>query len=208
MPLFYQENINEATKLGVWQITEQEEYFKEAVPLKAEIHHPHKRLQHLAARYLLQYLRPDFPYHLIEIADSRKPYIPSEEYHFSVSHCGNYAAAIVSRDEQVGLDIELYADKIHLIKHKFLSAEEMGNIGKEGQEGYIKSLSVLWSAKEAMYKWHGLGAVDFKQHMKCLLSSIVEETGTIASSFEKEKSIALDVQYRLFPVFCLAWVKG
>ena len=66
MPLFYQQDINETTRLGVWQITEDESFFLEKVPLSREITHPHKRLQHLAGRYLLQSLFPDFPYELIQ----------------------------------------------------------------------------------------------------------------------------------------------
>ena len=82
VPLFYQHNINETTKLAVWHILESEEYFLQWVPLQKEITHWHKRLQHLAGRYLLQYLFPGFPYHLILIADTRKPYLPGEEFHF------------------------------------------------------------------------------------------------------------------------------
>jgi len=30
----------------------------------------------------------------------------------------------------------------------------------------LKMLSVIWSAKEAMYKWYGEGAVDFSEMMR------------------------------------------
>ena len=73
MALFYQHNINESTKLGIWKIEEPEEFFLAEVPLNRAITHPHKRLQHLAGRYLLKYLFPDFPYTEIVIADTRKP---------------------------------------------------------------------------------------------------------------------------------------
>ena len=72
MPIFFQQQINEYTRLGVWKIEENEAFFKGNVPLHRDVTHPHKRLQHLAGRFLLQYLFPDFPYHLIEIADTRK----------------------------------------------------------------------------------------------------------------------------------------
>jgi phosphopantetheinyl transferase len=122
MPIFFQHQINENTRLGVWKIEETEEFFKGNVPLHREVTHPHKRLQHLGGRFLLQFLFPDFPYQLIEIADTRKPFLPDEQYHFSVSHCGDYAAAIVSRDKRVGIDIEIPVEKISRIMYKFLSA--------------------------------------------------------------------------------------
>src|SRR5215203_4668230 len=126
MPVFFQQQINETTRLGVWKIEETEEFFKGNVPQHRDVSHPHKRLQHLAGRFILQFLFPDFPYELIQIADTRKPFLPGEQYHFSISHCGDYAAAIVSRDRRVGIDIEMPVEKIGSIMHKFLSAKEHG----------------------------------------------------------------------------------
>ena len=62
MPLFYQQDINEFTRLAVWQIAEEEDFFLQQVPLQREITHPHKRLQQLAGRLLLKEMFPDFPY--------------------------------------------------------------------------------------------------------------------------------------------------
>src|SRR5450432_3750378 len=107
MPLFYQHTINHTTKIGVWHIAEPESFYLNKVPLPPVITHWHKRLQHLAGRYLLQELFPDFPYHLIEIADTRKPFLRDEKYHFSISHCGDFAAVIISTNSRVGVDIEL-----------------------------------------------------------------------------------------------------
>ena len=73
MPLFFQQDIDDTTRLAIWKIEEEEAFFH--VPLQREITHPHKRLQHLAGRYLLKYLFPDFPTELIRIADTRKPFL-------------------------------------------------------------------------------------------------------------------------------------
>ena len=124
MPLVYQQNINESTKLAVWHIAETEDFFLEKVMLPNNITHPHKRLQHLAGRYLLPELFEKFPLELIKIADTRKPFLPDEAFHFSISHCGDYAAAIVSKTNRVGVDIEVVGEKIEKIKDKFLSDEE------------------------------------------------------------------------------------
>ena len=107
MPLFYQHNINENSRVGIWQIAEGERFFLAKVPLKKDVSHPHKRLQHLAGRYLLPELFPDFPLEEIVIADTKKPFLENEKYHFSISHCGNFAAAIVSSRDRVGVDIEM-----------------------------------------------------------------------------------------------------
>src|SRR5438045_995655 len=120
MPLFYQQDINEKTRLAIWEINEEEHFFNLSIPLSRNITHPHKRLQHLAGRFLLPHLFSDFPNHEIEIADTRKPFLPKEQYHFSISHCGNYAAAIVSSTQRVGVDVELITPRLEKIKKKFL----------------------------------------------------------------------------------------
>src|SRR6266700_3640257 len=117
MPIIYQNNINEHTKLAVWHITEPESFFLQRVPLKKEVSHPHKRLQHLAGRYLLPALFADFPLEAIRVADTRRPFLDNEQYHFSISHCGNYAAAIVSATQRVGVDIEDITPRIEKVQH-------------------------------------------------------------------------------------------
>lgn len=199
MPVFYQQDINETTRLGIWKIEEEEAFFKVLVPLHREVKHPHKRLQHLAGRFLLRYLFADFPSHQVQIADTRKPFLPDEAYHFSISHCGDYAAAIVSRDHRVGIDIEIPTDKVARIRHKFISAEEEDAIRPvTGEE-----LTQVWSAKEAVFKWHGDGEVDFRRHIQ--LKSY-DDRQTAFHCFFVKRSVLINVQLRLFDGLCLSYV--
>ena len=218
MALFYQHNINDNTKLGIWQIEEPEEFFLTEVPQHRAITHPHKRLQHLAGRYLLKYLFPDFPYEEIIIADTRKPYLPYEQYHFSISHCGNYAAAIVSRKERVGIDIELPTNRIKKISHKFLNIEERERFHVTGawlQHNTDipvtlndKRLTVLWCAKEAVYKWWGWGSVDFSEHI-LLKPFEINTGGSIEANFIRmQRTFDLGLQYKIFEALCLVWVSS
>ena len=94
MPLVYQQNINEATRIAVWHITENEDFFFKKVILSNAITDPHKRLQHLAGRYLLTELYDNFPLELIKIADTRKPFLADEAFHFSISHCGDRKSVV------------------------------------------------------------------------------------------------------------------
>jgi phosphopantetheinyl transferase len=208
VPLFYQHNINETTKLAVWHILESEEYFLQWVPLQKEITHWHKRLQHLAGRYLLQYLFPGFPYHLILIADTRKPYLPGEEYHFSISHCGDYAAVIVSKDKRVGVDIELITPKVEKIKHKFLNEVELLPFETpvdKAEHNYLQELTLLWCCKEAVFKWYGSGAVDFRKDIN-LHPTFDIAIGCMKGEFTKESNQSLNITFKLFEEMCLAWI--
>ena len=286
MALFYQHNINETTKLAIWKIEEEAYFFLEQVPLQREITHPHKRLQHLAGRYLLRFLFPDFPFDEILIADTHKPYLPEEQYHFSISHCGNYAAAIVSSTQRVGIDIEIPTPKVLRITHKYLHTDELNifkiqdpsnkiqetrdkeqetrdkeqgtrdkeqetrdknqgtsdkgqgtrnkdqdSISKEqvtsikvqgiqlptpdlptGQAGSglttpdYELPTLLWSAKEAMFKWWGWGEVDFSEMLR-IKHFELKEKGIIQSRFIRQSmNVPLELHYQIMPDLCLVWL--
>ena len=207
MPLFYSQTIDECTRLGIWHITEEEAFFLEKVPLSRQFTHSHKRLQHLAGRYLLQHLFPDFPLSLIQIADTRKPYLPEESHHFSISHCGDYAAAIVSTERRVGIDIELPTERILTIMPKFLNARERSECVPHNTTLLVETATTLWSAKEAMFKWYGLGGIDFRQHLH--VESIEfhgPDTGIIQALFNKDAEVLLHLPFRWWPTLVMSWV--
>ncbi|HEX2847008.1 MAG TPA: 4'-phosphopantetheinyl transferase superfamily protein [Chitinophagaceae bacterium] len=202
MPIFFQHPINETTRLGIWKIEETEEFFKGNVPQHRDVTHPHKRLQHLAGRFLLQFLFPDFPYELVQIADTRKPFLPDDQYHFSISHCGDYAAAIVSKDRRVGIDIEIPVEKIEKIRDKFMSGPEQLRLHLNGE---LRQLTAFWSAKEAVFKWYGEGKVDFKEHIQLQQQNPAKE---IIDCFFAPKRKELEIHYRMLEHLVLAWVIG
>ena len=203
VPVFFQQQINETTRLGIWKIEETEEFFKNNVPLHRDVTHPKKRLQHLAGRFLLQFLAPAFPYHLIQIAETRKPFLRNEEFHFSISHCGDYAAAILSKGNRVGIDIEIQTEKIQKISEKFLSPGEHSMFNIQSSTVNVSLLTLLWSAKEAVFKWYGEGSVDFREHIR--LTGLHAGDETIDCFFTKTKT-ELTIHYRYFEHMVLAWV--
>ena len=218
MALVYQHNINEATRLAVWHITEPESFFLQKVPLKKDVSHPHKRLQHLAGRYLLSFLFEDFPLQEILVADTRKPFLENEQYHFSISHCGDFAAAIVSTHERVGVDIEMVTARIERVKHKFTSSDEMLFLNHEYKaflqqfelEEKIEQefLTMIWSAKEAIFKWYGQGEMDFRQHMQLTgtISFSEDELLSLPFLFTKDEMRYFTVHAKMFGSFVLAWL--
>jgi phosphopantetheinyl transferase len=207
LPLVYQHTINSNTKAGLWFIDEPEDFFLAKVPLKRDVSHPHKRLQHLAGRYLLPTLFDDFPLEEILIADTRKPFLPDEKYHFSISHCGNYAAAIVSSNQRVGVDIEQPGDKILRISHKFLTLQEKMLLDEQMSAAQLLQLvTLMWSTKESMFKWFGDGGVDFREHMHIENIEGNDEEGKLICSFQKFDPLPLTVHYRFMRDLVMSWV--
>jgi phosphopantetheinyl transferase len=222
LPKIYSHSVNPTTSLAIWHIIETEDFFLEKVPIKSNITHPHKRLQHLAGRYLLQEIVPGFPMDLIRIADTRKPYIKGDNYHFSISHCGNFAAAIVSTTHRVGIDIEKYTERMVKILHKYLSSEEQSIVNRQwsvvndklsmvnsklpiGKENF-HWLTLLWCVKEAVYKWFGNGEMGFIQHMQ-VTKIEGATTGKIEMDFLRNPTPErVSIDYELMGDFALAWI--
>ena len=210
MPLVCQQNINEATKMAVWHITEHEDFFLKKVTLSNNITHPHKRLQHLAGRYMLPELFEKFPLDLIKIADTRKPFLADEAYHFSISHCGDYAAAIVSKSNRVGVDIEVISEKVVSVKDKFLSQEEQeminGIINVHHSMLSIQLLTLAWSIKETMFKWYGDSGVDFREHLHIKNISFHDNEFQAQCILSKKDEVHLNLRGLIFNNNFLTWL--
>jgi len=225
MPLFYQQDINENTKLAIWKIEEDEDFFKDRHSVDSNIIHTKKRIEHYAGRYLLTYLYPEFPFDKILISKSNKPFLQNQVFQFSISHTSNYAAAIVSKSNNVGIDIEIANERVMKIAHKFLSDNEMVIFGLNNQNNLnlsissseknynvidydqIKLLTILWSCKETIYKWWGNGKVDFKK-MITIDYFKLETTSKIDAAFTEgsnSKLTNLEIDYRLFEDLCLTF---
>ena len=209
MPLFFQQDIDANTKVAIWKIEEEAAFFLRFVSSQRAVSHPHKQLQHLAGRYLLKYLYPDFPVELIQLADTRKPFLENEVYHFSISHCGDFAAAIVSKINRVGVDIELVTPKIEKIKHKFLTKEEDQILSCQAfpQGGINRQLIMIWSCKEAVFKWYGLGELDFKDHIRVkTVTATDKDCFETIIDFKKKEELYLNLISRFFDDLCLSYV--
>ncbi|HVG42158.1 MAG TPA: 4'-phosphopantetheinyl transferase superfamily protein [Chitinophagaceae bacterium] len=212
MPLFFQLDIDTSTKLAVWNIEEEANFFLQYVPVHREIRHPHKHLQHLAGRYLLLHLFPQFPIELIKIADTSKPYLENEAYHFSISHCADFAAVIVSTEKRVGVDIEVTTPKLEKIKNRFSSSTEIEDLKKEfinrnHPKSSTQQLTLLWSCKEAIFKWYGLGGVVFRDEIIFKkIKQIKEENILTEICFKKWDDFSLQLNSRFLEDAVLSFV--
>ena len=76
----------------------------------------------------------------------------------SITHSFNFSAVAIS-DGEIGIDIEKNREKIKIIQHKFVNFER-GFINKE--DDLIAQLTVIWGAKESLYKIYPHGGLTFK----------------------------------------------
>lgn len=168
------------TQILVWNVTETYGELLEQVVLndsnrirlngmKSEMH----QRAFLSVRMLLQkagYNDLDLYYD-----EFGKPHLHGEK-HISITHSHNFSAIIIS-DETVGIDIEMQRDKIIRIADKFC-ASEFQFLEPEHTD-FIKKLTVIWGAKEAIFKIRNEKGISFKDHIK-VNSFELESKQTIA----------------------------
>ena len=160
MPLLKQWNIGTSGTAAIWQVEEPELFFAEHTGLSPYIKNDRRRTEHLASRFLLRHIMPQFPLHLITKDHTNKPYLSNQLCFFSISHSWPYIAVIIDTLHETGIDIQTYHPRITDIRHKFLSPTEQTLIGDDPQ-----LITLAWCAKESVYKWYGSRKVDFIAHL-------------------------------------------
>jgi phosphopantetheinyl transferase len=200
MPLFQTIQFNETTKILVWQITESFEELLSKVALKEKTQlrlngmksQMHQRA-FLSVRMLIQEM--GFTDHELHYDEFGKPYFDCHNY-ISITHSHDFAAIIIS-DETVGIDMELQREKILRIADKFVDTENSylsRNSETQNIADYIRELTVIWGAKEAIFKIRNEKGISFKDHIRIDAFSL-DENQTTASLHFNDLVIEFNVHY-------------
>lgn len=190
MPLQKKYNISSGIEIGIWEITESveeligmlflnKEEFDTLYAFSSEV----RRKQWLSYRALIRNLVKMDTIYKIYYDEHNKPYLVNPARSISVSHSGKYSAALIDVDASAinGLDIEMIHPKILKVADKFLSAPEMNFLGKDP----LLNAIILWSAKEAAFKFVGKQGVFMKEHIH-ILDYKPDEYESILMSVETE----------------------
>ncbi len=169
MPLYLQKNIKPDVVLALWQITESKAELKQLLGTDFFEQNMYERMElgsalhYLASRVLLaqQFLNAKSHLHKNEF---NKPLLEINgiPHYVSITHSHDFAAIIFSKTKEVGIDLELIDKRINKVAHKFMNENEVKFAGSENQ---ITEKTIIWSAKETLYKIYGEKAVDFKMHL-------------------------------------------
>jgi len=197
MPLFETIQFNETTKILIWHITESFEELLSKVVLKEKTQQRlngmksqmHQRA-FLSVRMLIQEM--GFTDHEMHYDEFGKPYFNCHN-HISITHSHDFAAIIIS-DETVGIDMELQREKILRIADKFVDTET-SYLNTQNKEDYIKELTVIWGAKEAIFKIRNEKGISFKDHIRVNAFSL-DENLTEASLHFNDLVVDFNVHYK------------
>jgi phosphopantetheinyl transferase (holo-ACP synthase) len=159
--------------LGIWEISESVNELKaltKGVKLD-QIKSQKRKLEILAVSALLEKMcgnvKLDYNKYGAPILDNNKK--------ISISHSKKLVAIIVS-ELKTGIDIEIISKRLLKIKDKFISKCDNINYSQE-------DLTIAWSTKECIFKWHQKGNLNFKDDIS--IKSIDHSTKTIEVSFDK-----------------------
>jgi phosphopantetheinyl transferase len=83
----------------------------------------------------------------------------------------------------VGIDIELQREKILRIADKFTNSEFL-YLEPEKLQDYIRKLTVIWGAKEAIFKIRNEKGISFKNHIKINTFELEQEQTTAELHFD------------------------
>ena len=166
MPLYKTITVANRAKVLIWKIEESFEELSDGIYLtshcrervdgmKSDLH----RRGFMSVRHLLAeegYVDADLYYD-----DYGKPHLKDGKQ-ISITHSFIFSAIIIS-DSEVGIDIEKQRHKILKIAHKFTPIEEYRTLANE--DAIMRKLTMVWGAKESLYKSFATPGVSFLQHI-------------------------------------------
>ncbi len=159
--------VSATTKVLIWKIEESIDELKKGISLtkknalrldsmKSDLH----QKGFLSIRHLLKEVGltdADLQYD-----EYGKPHLDAGRY-ISISHSFTFTAIIFSYETVVGIDIEKQREKILKIAHKFTAIEEYKTIANV--DALISKLTIVWGAKESLYKIYGKKKLLFLHHI-------------------------------------------
>jgi phosphopantetheinyl transferase len=171
MPLLLLSHPFGETTFGLWQIEEDEAFFRRNLTLdeeeEAELERFKglRRLESLAGRWLLHRLTgSDERFPLAKDAFSKPFFVEKPDLYCSLSHSHGVVGALVARSN-CGCDIQVEVDKMPRLATKFINIAEAAFVQAQPEEQRLALQHLFWTAKESLYKAYGLKQLDFRAHL-------------------------------------------
>ena len=129
-----------------------------------------------------------------------KPFLKNN-YKIGISHSKNLIVVALSKNEEIGVDVEFISNRIKRIAHKFLHKAEIEHIDIEND---LLKLHLHWCAKEALYKIYGKKELSFINNLR--IEPIDEnENSFVGHLITNDKTISYQIQYTEYKGFVVVW---
>ena len=202
MPFFKEFIINQNTKIKLWKLSLGELDYYELDEYDSNLINSKKnklaKEQFLAVRKTLQLENPNYKIRYDELG---KPSINSD-INISISHSNFMVAVVFSNYSKTGIDIELKNSKTLNVQDKFLNEFEKQ---KNEYQPDLDYLTMIWTAKESIYKALGIKGVSFSDDIIIKNISNNKGEGYYARGKEKYK---FDLFYFLIDDYILCYAQS
>ncbi len=211
MPLFLELHLPNDCKLAVWQVTESADELMTLLPelvqedgLRKPIPNELLFRQRLASRILLSRMLPCDTIQLGR-AGVKRTVLIKPQFELSISHAGEFAVVLTSREKRCGVDIEETHPRITRIAPRFMNEREWNYLRHPHD---FQVLMLLWSIKESVFKYGQDEDVEFKTDILCEPFELASDGQVTVQFTSRGKREELLVQYKCIGNYMLTWVKG
>lgn len=178
--------------IAIWNTTESlDDLKKESDISDIYIFKSEKRKKEIFSRNLL--LNKMIPEAKISYNNFGAPQINTSD-NISISHSKNLVAIGFSK-LKIGIDIQKISEKALSLSPRFICESNLNNLS-------IEKATLLWCCKEAIYKWHQKGSVNFKSDIY-IYPFKLRTSGTVSANFKTEK---LSLSYNKIDTFYLVYL--
>lgn len=178
--------------IAIWNTTESlDDLKKESDISDVYIFKSEKRKKEIFSRNLL--LNKIIPEAKISYNNFGAPQINTSD-NISISHSKNLVAIGFSK-LKIGIDIQKISEKALSLSPRFICESNLNNLS-------IEKATLLWCCKEAIYKWHQKGSVNFKSDIY-IYPFELRTSGTVSANFKTEK---LSLSYIKIDTFYLVYL--
>ncbi len=202
MPLYKTITVNATTKVLIWKIEESFDELSNGIKLtkhcqdrvdgmKSDLH----KRGFMSVRHLLNEVGyTDFDLYYDDLG---KPHLLDGKQ-ISITHSFEFSGIIIS-DQLIGIDIEKQREKIKRIAHKFVRTEQQF-LEKQKEENRVRILTIIWGAKESLYKLYATAGLSFEQHIH-IESFVIDDLFTQSTIKYKDRISYYDIAFLEFEGF-------
>lgn len=212
--------IQQAPLIGIWNIVQPWQdllaMFQSKTWLAGEVDKiasDHRKCEWLAVRLLIKCLTGvEIP---VQYRANGTPFLDHDLYNISISHTRGYAAVLLTKHYNPGIDIEYRSGRAWRLRTKFLNTKELAFIDiAKNQTGHYsfaqqETLSTLcWCAKETVYKALQKTDVDFINHFHIAPFKLSENGFMILNETKTPKTDTFHIHYQQTDAYLLTWIAG
>ncbi len=201
MPLYHSFKLEKNTSLYIWEIKESYKELEKGVKLSLNdkkklesIKSVQRKKEFLASRNLFSFAK--LQNKNLKYNKDGAPELDNGKY-ISITHCENFAGIAIG-DNKIGFDLETYRKKIFAIVPKFLNENEKFIYEFDS---LVKGLTLIWTAKEAIYKAVSVKGISFKNNI--IISAFKnEQKKGFAKVYLNQKEIQFSLNFMIEKNFC------